>query len=87
MDLVFSKTFVKAYKKIDTKIQLAFGKKLEIFKQDEFDVRLRNHSLQGKYKEVRSTTITGDFRAHYKTLDGNIKYFVAIGTHSELYEG
>lgn len=87
MNIIFSKTFVKSYKKIDTKIQIAFGKKLELFKESEFDVRLRNHTLQGEYKDVRSISVTGNFRAHYKTLDGNIKYFVAIGTHSELYEG
>lgn len=86
MNILFSKTFVKAYKKVDVKIQIAFGEKIELFKQDEFDIRLHNHVLHGKYKHVRSIAITGDFRAHYETLDGNIKYFVAIGTHSELYK-
>lgn len=86
MHVLFSKTFVKAYKKVDSKIKRAFGEKLELFKQDEFDIRLRNHALQGKYKHVRSIIITGDFRAHYETIEENSKYFVAIGTHSELYE-
>jgi len=47
---------------------------------------LRNHSLQGKYDGVRSITITGDFRAHYVILLEESRTFVAIGTHSELYE-
>lgn len=86
MNIIFSKTFVKSFKKIDMKIQVAFEKKLELFEENEFDVRLRNHSLQGEFKDMRSISVTGDFRAHYKTLDDDVKYFVAIGTHSELYE-
>lgn len=37
MQVLFSKTFTKSYKKLDEKIKIAFGKRLEIFLQNEFD--------------------------------------------------
>ncbi|OGG89115.1 hypothetical protein A2592_03235 [Candidatus Kaiserbacteria bacterium RIFOXYD1_FULL_42_15] len=86
MHVLFSKTFTKTYKRLDQKIKKAFEIKLLIFIENEFDETLRNHSLQGKYDGVRSITITGDFRAHYVILLEESRTFVAIGTHSELYE-
>ncbi len=86
MQVIFSKTFTKSYKKLDEKIKSAFGKKLEIFLQNEFDPILRNHMLKGNYEEIRSISITGDFRAHYIILETKDYYFVAIGSHSELYD-
>ena len=86
MHVLFSKTFIKAYKKLDQKIKNAFQKKLVTFIENEFDATLRNHALQGKCEGVRSITITGDFRAHYVVFLEDTRTFVAIGTHSELYE-
>ena len=45
MTIVFSKTFTKAYKKLDLQIKTAFTKKLSLFRKNEFDTRLRNHTL------------------------------------------
>ena len=53
---------------------------------NEFDPILRNHTLKGKNKTIRSITITGDFRAHYTIHESDVRYFVTIGSHSELYE-
>ncbi len=86
MHVIFSKTFSKSYEKLDSKIQHAFEKRLRIFATNEFDPILRNHTLKGKFKTIRSITITGDFRAHYTILEDDIRYFVTIGSHSELYE-
>ncbi len=86
MQVLFSKTFTKSYKKLDEKIRIAFGKRLEIFLENEFDSVLRNHVLQGEYEGTRSISITGDFRAHYIILETKDYYFVAIGSHSELYD-
>jgi addiction module RelE/StbE family toxin len=71
---------------MDSKIKKAYEEKLSWFLQDEFDIRLRNHALRGKYKQIRSIAITGDVRAHYEIREEGVRYFVAIGTHSELYE-
>jgi len=86
MFIKFSKPLTKSFKKLDLKIQKAFYKKLEIFMTDEYTFTLHNHALQGKYQGVRSISVTGDFRAHYVILSDDVRYFVAIGSHSELYE-
>jgi addiction module RelE/StbE family toxin len=86
MYIIFSKTFVKAYKKANGNIKNSFEEKLELFKINEFDARLNNHSLNGEYSHVRSISVTGDWRAHYEIPKKDIRYFIALGTHSELYK-
>jgi addiction module RelE/StbE family toxin len=47
---------------------------------------LKNHYLIGQLKGYRSININGDWRAIFEELDNSqIAYFVAIGTHSQLY--
>jgi len=42
--------------------------------------------LVGELRGYRSINITGDWRAIFMEIDGGkIIYFVAIGTHSQLY--
>ncbi len=64
---------------------MAFKERLEIFIEDPFDPRLRNHPLKGKLKGYRSINITGDWRALFKEVEDGV-YFVIIGTHSQLYK-
>ena len=60
--------------------------RLELFVVDPIDYRLGNHPLAGWWTGYRSIDITGDIRAVYKEADEHVAYFVAIGSHSELYE-
>jgi mRNA-degrading endonuclease YafQ of YafQ-DinJ toxin-antitoxin module len=41
--------------------------------------------LSGKWKGHFSINITGDTRAVYFVTEDNVVWFVAIGSHSELY--
>ncbi len=86
MVVVLSSTFKKAYTKLDKKIKDAFTVRLKLFIVDEFNPRLNNHGLKGNYHGVRSISITGNFRAHYVIIDSNVRQFVEIGTHSQLYK-
>ncbi len=85
MDVRFSKQFAKNHKKTDKKIKIAWKKRLGIFLQDPFSPILDNHLLTGIYRGCRSIDITGDWRAIYYQNESVI-YFVAIGTHSQLYK-
>ena len=60
--------------------------RLVLFLQDEFNPILNNHPLRGKYKGYRSINITGDLRAIYQYQNPDIGIFVAIDTHSNLYQ-
>ena len=73
------------FSKLNKKIQKALDDRLHLFVIDEFNPRLYNHGLKGKYKDTRSIAITGDIRAHYIIHDSETRLFVDIGTHSELY--
>jgi len=94
MIIKFTDDFDKQYKKSNVRIQHKFDSVLEIFNRDPTDLSLRNHSLKGKFLGKRSIDITGDWRAIYReevifdekgTVKETIIYFIAIGTHPQLY--
>lgn len=86
MQIEYSKTFIKEFKKCPVNIKANFKKRLKIFIDNQYHTILNNHPLIGKLKNYRSINITGDYRAIFEEIDdGRIIYFVAIGTHSQLY--
>jgi addiction module RelE/StbE family toxin len=86
MKIEYSKNFIKDFRRCPENIKNNFKSRLEIFIQDKNNVVLNNHALLGELKRYRSLNITGDWRAIFEDVDnGEIVYFVAIGTHSQLY--
>lgn len=88
MIIRYHKDFEKSFKKLDQKIKIKTQEKLIIFQNDPFDIRLRNHALIWKYKELRSIDITGDYRLIFKELsDGSYELveLLNVWTHSQLY--
>lgn len=79
------KKFKKQFNKLPTKIQSEFGNRLDIFKENQKDKLLNIHKLEGKMKGKFSMNVSGDVRAIYEIIDGEIYFFLLIGTHSELY--
>lgn len=76
-------------KKQNVRIRKSFKIRITIFSKNPHDPQLRNHSLKDQWKGHRSINITADLRAIYKELREDeeiIAYFVAIGTHRELYK-
>lgn len=89
MQVRFSKRFSKSYDKSDKKIKNAFKNRLSIFKKDQHNPQLNNHTLTGKYLGYRSINVTGDWRAiysHRKIGGENVIIFEVLGTHSQLYK-
>jgi addiction module RelE/StbE family toxin len=88
MRVEYSKIFIKKFKKCPAEIKEKFKERLEVFINDRHHPLLNNHSLSGELKGCRSLNINGDWRAIFEELNnGEIAYFVAIGTHSQLYSG
>ena len=84
----FSKQFLKAYRKSPKKVQFKVDSIMVVFLINPQSAELRNHQLSGFYQGCRSIDITGDWRAVYREVvfDGERRaYFVALGTHSQLY--
>jgi len=86
MQIEYSKKFIKEFKKCPVNVKTNFKTRLEIFINDRYGSVLNNHPLIGELRNYRSININGDWRAIFEELDdGQIIYFVAIGTHSQLY--
>ncbi len=85
----YDPAFIKDVKKLDVRIRKSFKQKIAIFAQNPNDPELNNHPLKKEHLGYRSINVTNDYRALYieKTEgDTTIAYFMAIGTHGELYE-
>lgn len=86
MQIEYSKKFIKEFKKSPEIVKKSLKDKLNIFIVDKYDPRLNNHPLSGKLNRYRSININNDWRAIFEELNkGEIIYFIAIGTHSQLY--
>lgn len=86
MEVTYHSQFKKQYKKLQSTQKTRFAKAITLFMVDPYNLALYNHSLQGKWKGHRSISFGGDWRAHYIATDEKSAYFVAIGTHSQLYK-
>ncbi len=82
----FTKNFRKQYQKLPKKVQTQFTERLRLFIEDQGNPLLKVHSLMGDYRGCSSINVTGDIRAVFKVQAGQVALFVAIGSHSELYE-
>ena len=88
MKAVFDPAFYRMLKKVGVRIQKKVKERMLLFSKNSNDPQLNNHALQRRWKGYRSIDITADWRAIYKEreLDEEmIAYFVAIGTHKQLY--
>lgn len=75
-------------KKLDVRIRKSFKKAINTFSKDSNSLELNNHELKRKWEGFKSIDVTAGFRAIYheiEELDESIAYFVALGTHDELY--
>lgn len=85
----FTNNFLLQYKKANARIRNKADNCLRIFKRNPDDLRLKNHKLKREWIGHRSINVTNDWRAIYKEVklaDAIITYFVALGTHRELYK-
>ena len=85
MQYLLSKEFEKGFAKLPKSTKQKVISTLTKFVANPNDPSLRNHSLQGRYSGHFSLNVTGDVRAIYVYVEAEIVYFVAIGTHSQLY--
>lgn len=89
MNIKYSTTFKKQYKKAPRKIQEKTRERISLFVQNPTNQLLNNHALTGKFQGHRSINITGNWRAIY-SIRINLSseqeyYFELVGTHSQLY--
>ena len=86
MKTVFHKQFNKQFTKLPKAQKKRFEKAIILFRHEANHPDLYNHPLTGKWKGHRSISFGGDWRAHYIPQNDGIAFFVAVGTHSQLYK-
>lgn len=86
MNLTYHSKFKKQYKKLLPAQKERLQKALHQFEDNPNHPNLYNHPLTGQWKGYRSIAFGGDWRAHFKLIDENTAFFVACGTHSQLYK-
>lgn len=86
MQIIISNKFEKQFAKLPKKIKRQTIERINIFRTDVFAEILSNHPLSGEWYGYRSINVAGDYRAVFKELEDDTYYFVAVGTHSQLYK-
>mgnify|MGYP001609188216 CR=1 FL=1 len=84
----YSPLFKKQLKEVPQEIKSAFSETRELFDENPNDPALRNHKLKGRFASFRSIDVTEDYRALFKTMDGEnetVVTFHLLGTHEQLY--
>ena len=88
MKVQLSPELIDKLKKQDVRTRHNFKKAIELFSQDPNNLELDNHELEREWEGFRSIDVTADLRAIYqenREEDESMAYFVALGTHDELY--
>ena len=85
MQYILSKRFEKDFTKLPKPVKKKVLVVLQKFVADPLDPSLKNYRLSGKWSNHFSINVTGDMRAVYMYVKNDVVYFVAVGSHSELY--
>jgi len=78
----YSRKFVKELNKLPKDIISLADEKEKVFRNNPLHPSLRLHELHGKFKEVWSISITGNYRIIFKRKENGDLLFVSIGRHN-----
>jgi mRNA-degrading endonuclease YafQ of YafQ-DinJ toxin-antitoxin module len=84
-DSVFEKHWRKYLKGLTEKQKSHLRKRLEMFKVDAFDKRLKTHRLKGNLKDYYAFSISYYDRIVFRILEDDSVYFIEIGSHDVCY--
>lgn len=82
----YSREFDKQFARLPKALKDKAIDAIELFLDKPNEKSLRNHALSEKWHGYRSISADHDLRVHFKMIDDETVYFVAIGTHSQLYK-
>ena len=88
MKVQLAPELIKKIKKLDVRIRKSFKKAIDLFSENPHSLKLNDHKLYRKWEGFRSIDVTSDWRAIYQEIEEGhepFAYFVALGTHEQLY--
>ncbi len=81
----FSKQFIKQWRALPPKKQTKVIATIELFRQNPKARSLRLHELKGEFAGTWSISAGGDLRIHFRYDCDTLVFFLAVGTHAQLY--
>ena len=84
-DAAFERKFDKYKNQLTHSEKQRLKKRLEIFKEDIFDKRLKTHKLKGELGGYYAFSVSYSDRIVFKILDDEGIYFIEIGSHDVCY--
>jgi len=83
MEIFYSPSFKRAYKKLPDDLKDAAEDKELIFRRDPFDKRLKTHALKGRLKGLFSFSIDAKHRVIFEfSSDMKEAIFHIVGNHN-----
>jgi mRNA-degrading endonuclease YafQ of YafQ-DinJ toxin-antitoxin module len=80
-----SSRYKKSFRVLDPKIQEKAIEKINIFRENPFDSRLKTHKLHGKDRDCWAFWIDYKYRIKFTFLSDNEVLFLDIGAH-DIYK-
>jgi len=85
VEIIYSSTFVKEYRRLPSKIRILAEKKEKLFLSDPHSPALKSHALTGKFLGRWSFSINYQYRILFRFGDNGTVWFIDIGTH-DIYK-
>ena len=85
MQIFYSLTFKKRYKKLPKEIKLQAQRKEGLFRKSPFNSSLGTHKLHGRMQSLHAFWINKDYRIILEFIDEDIIRFHTVGKH-DIYE-
>lgn len=79
--IYYTPHFVRAFKKLPRRQKEQIDQRLEIFRRNPYDPRLKTHKLKGKLKGLLSFSITGKHQIVFEFLEKDEVVFHDAGGH------
>jgi mRNA-degrading endonuclease RelE of RelBE toxin-antitoxin system len=85
--VVYTATFIRSFKKLDTRLQKEVEEKIELFKSSGNHVQLKLHKLHGEHKKYHAFSVNYHTRVIVRFSDEHtaVAFVVDVGDHS-VYE-
>lgn len=85
MEIQFSSHFIKRAKRLSSKEKRQLSERVEWFRKDPQDSRLKVHALTGRLKGLLSFSLTYGKRVVFVFVKQNVALFVDVGSHDDVY--
>ena len=82
MEVRYTSRFEREAKKVPRHLRKTVEDRVELFKRNPFDSRLKTHKLTGALKEFWSFSVDYHYRVIFEFTESNCTVFHSIGDHS-----